>query len=628
MQNLIRIISIPLLLCCGNHKTLTPDSTSKFDLSSHIEQRVNTLVFNYDTGGLRIILDSLEPLLPEGTPALVSFWLISKSQQMLIAKNPDSARFYVDQALAKNLKNDNKKGLIGVYSTLTNLMMIKNRRDSALYFALKGYYQAKSHDSVPLGLNYKLFQLYKTGSDWENARKYAFEGYPISLNNPYWKTFFSAALSMYYEQTKQFDSAVFYWRNILADTAFYSKEFEATKLFSFGALLTSNSQPQDGLAFMLKAMPLLREIKATTAGTYLNLALAYTKLELLDNSLLCLDTAYNDAIRQGEPDPTKEDQPDILKQIMELKAANYAALKNYQKAYINVDSSYKMLQVEMDSSIAKKGRELEAKYQMKEKEDEIESLALANESSTQINEQRLIIILIMGLVLFLSAVIVFLTWRKRQMQNQIRETELRQQLLRSQMEPHFIFNSLGILSSLIASGQNEKSIKYLEEFDQLLRFVIKNTKNSFVPLSDEISALKAYLALQAMNFPNKFKYNMDICQDIQTENILVPPMLLQPFVENAIMHGISKLDYQGLISVDFKLVHGLLKCTIEDNGVGIDVRQLRSRRSSSTMVTQDRLSILSRQTRKKGKLLIVDKQGINEGNGVKVMLDIPYMVDY
>ncbi len=205
--------------------------------------------------------------------------------------------------------------------------------------------------------------------------------------------------------------------------------------------------------------------------------------------------------------------------------------------------------------------------------------------------------------------------------------ELEQRLLRSQMDPHFIFNTLSVLQSLIRSNDNEKSVKYLNQFARLLRVSLENSREAFVPLGQEIEALENYLSLQAMRFEGVFEYRVERYEGLDEDEIMIPPMLIQPFVENAIQHGIQNLQEKGELLVRFSKDDGLIHCLIEDNGHGIrkTVSNNTGKQSLSTHITRERLNILSRRTGRTANLEIHNKEEEGKGRGTIIKIAIPFI---
>jgi LytS/YehU family sensor histidine kinase len=144
----------------------------------------------------------------------------------------------------------------------------------------------------------------------------------------------------------------------------------------------------------------------------------------------------------------------------------------------------------------------------------------------------------------------------------------RQQSLSRQMDPHFVFNTLNSIQSYIIKNDRLASSQYLSKFARLMRLILNNSQNHAVPLSDEIAALSLYMELESLRFQHKFEFNISTDVSVDAETCYIPAFLIQPFVENAIWHGIMGLKTTGTINVKFKKEAGQLLCVVEDNGVG------------------------------------------------------------
>jgi tetratricopeptide (TPR) repeat protein len=220
-------------------------------------------------------------------------------------------------------------------------------------------------------------------------------------------------------------------------------------------------------------------------------------------------------------------------------------------------------------------------------------------------------ILIGGLLLlaFFSLVIlgnVSLKRKNEKLQNEKihkdlehRATELEMQALRAQMNPHFIFNCLSSINRFILKNEPDKASDYLTRFSRLIRLVLINSQKPLIVLEDEIEMLRLYLEMEQLRFKNTFDYSIIYNNDIEPSNILLPPLLLQPFCENAIWHGLMHKEGHGQLSISFSMRNNILNCTIEDNGVGraraaeIKSKSAEKIKSLGIKLTADRLALFN-----------------------------------
>ncbi len=207
-----------------------------------------------------------------------------------------------------------------------------------------------------------------------------------------------------------------------------------------------------------------------------------------------------------------------------------------------------------------------------------------------------------GLVL-ISIILLVLVWvkyREKKIKEQNRYLVLEQKLLRSQMNPHFIFNSLSSIQSFIFENNPVVAGSYLSSFAELIRSILYNSREEFITLEKEVQTLKNYLELQQLRYNKDFTYELSVDDDLEPEQVKLPPMLAQPFIENAIEHGLKDLDRTGELKISFLHVRDYLQIIVQDNGKGIEetMRLNRSRKknhkSLATQITRERIEILNK----------------------------------
>ncbi len=272
---------------------------------------------------------------------------------------------------------------------------------------------------------------------------------------------------------------------------------------------------------------------------------------------------------------------------------------------------------------------LQIQFETREKESEIKKLEALNTSQEVIQRQQILIFSGVA-ILFLAIMIgLWLYFRQRNLNNSYKQVVLEQQLLRTQMNPHFFFNALNTINALQKDNPN-KVEKYVVKLSKLVRLTLENSREEFVPLSREIEALTQYLELQS-NFSKKFSFAIHIDSAIQAENILLPPMLIQPFVENAILHGIAPRKTEGNINISvYPKGKKALVCSIQDNGIGYGQGHQASTISNkqhtslSEKIVRERMSIISKKRKTPSSIQItVLKPEDTRFPGSKVNLTIP-----
>lgn len=300
----------------------------------------------------------------------------------------------------------------------------------------------------------------------------------------------------------------------------------------------------------------------------------------------------------------------------------YFAKGNKEKALEEADEILALKDNILRNSGIQATEEMATIYELQAKDRSIHGLNKAIDNTENRLERNQLLLLIVGLLSLLAISWIFLLYFFQRQKRQKQEKEkilLQQQLLRTQMEPHFIFNTLSALQSFIRFDEKEKSIKYLSQFSRLLRSSLELSRKNYVPLDQEIEAIENYLSLQQMRFEYTFAYNI-IVPDTDTSALLIPPMLIQPFVENAIIHGIGNLSDKGLITLEIAVEENQIVVKITDNGKGYqDKSNVDSdHQSLSGTIARERLEILARENKIKTNIEI-----ISNDNGTIVLLTLP-----
>jgi ligand-binding sensor domain-containing protein len=214
-----------------------------------------------------------------------------------------------------------------------------------------------------------------------------------------------------------------------------------------------------------------------------------------------------------------------------------------------------------------------------------------------------------------------------QMENSI--LSLEQEAARLQMNPHFIFNSLNSIQGFIATNDPFQAKRYLAKFAHLMRLILENAREEFIPLKNEISILENYLELEKLSANHKFEYSIVTAEGIDAENMEIPPMMLQPFVENAIIHGVKRKEGKGQISILFKKEGELIICEISDNGIGRkksgDLNGARPHhKSTGISVTTQRLRQYGTHRNLNAGVTFIDLEKDGMAQGTTVVVAVPF----
>ena len=305
----------------------------------------------------------------------------------------------------------------------------------------------------------------------------------------------------------------------------------------------------------------------------------------------------------------------------------YKKTKRFEKA-LEMSEIYNSLD---DSIVGDESRntlkEQQLKYEFEKKE--LKAKITQQKKISEIKARRNILITILSALLLLVLSGGFFYYRNNKQKQEIaglEKNQIKQKLLITQMNPHFIFNSIGNIQGLINDKKDKDAVDYLTKFSKLTRQILENSNENYISLEEEVEMTKNYLSIQQLLYSNKFSFKIDIEDNVDTENIFLPPMLTQPFIENAIKHGISNTE-NGKIDIRFYLKEGKLFFEVTDNGRGFDASKRTDNHKSLAMtITKERLVNYTRN-----QDFVVHTDNIKDNNekvvGAKVSFEIPYIYE-
>ncbi|NPD44048.1 tetratricopeptide repeat protein [Lentimicrobium sp. S6] len=444
-----------------------------------------------------------------------------------------------------------------------------------------------------------------------------------------------------YNSIHQLDSSIKYLK--MAKEACIQTDDQgllSTVYHNLGRISFSKDQYQESISFYDQALISNQRDNNinTKANIYHDKSLSLAKLKQFAKALVLIDSAsiiYNKIENSQQVVDVELSKAIILQQKGSFKQAN-------EQLLVFMDLKDSVFSTEKFKQIS----ELETKYNTAEKEAQIQKQnAQLVENELEINQQKnralTYGILFTGAVIVLLIISIFLL-RIRQKHQLIKSKleqnskELEGRLLRSQMNPHFIFNSLNSIQSYITSNDQYHAEMYLSKFAKLMRSILENSRHAFVSMDQDLANLMIYLELEELRFEGIFTSNIDIEENIDIENTYIPPMLIQPYIENAIIHGLVKnTGKKGKLLVKFEVINAQsIKCTIEDNGIGrekameLKSREMKPYKSLGMQVTKERMEVISEINHVNFDEKIIDLKGEDGvGQGTRVELIIPFEKD-
>ncbi len=325
--------------------------------------------------------------------------------------------------------------------------------------------------------------------------------------------------------------------------------------------------------------------------------------------------------------------------VQELSAGydNLSRIYDAQKEYTKAYRAYKQAVLYKDSLLndSKKRQitRLEMQYEFSKTQDSIKAITDKQQAIAKaaMEKQQIVNKFLMagtGFLLITGFAGFLMYKRNRDISIKRKEAELKvlvaeteMKALRAQMNPHFIFNSLNSINDYIDKHDSETATLFTTKFAKLMRRILENSEQKEIILSNELQTLELYMQLEAMRLQNGFVYEIKVDEHIDMENTLIPPLLLQPFLENSILHGITKKK-EGKIILHIQKEGNMLNCTIEDNGVGMlpdawKNEKQPERKSFGTKITQDRINIINKIKKLNGK---VELKNLIQGTRAEVTL--------
>ena len=509
-----------------------------------------------------------------------------------------------------------------------NIAIIKTIHDPEFSYI---YYQC-------LLWNYwNMNEISSAAGDYGEALKYIQKTNEVDKANDATADSWDLDISGIYAELGNYDSALFYWNRTVNTTHWKDPNWGWRPgrkfVYNYRArIYTMNKQYDEAIKILKDNIVYFDSLLKHTTGNYQNagnygkmyasllLGKIYDSLKQYKTSLQYAKDGYYYAEVKGR-------RPEMM-QACQLLSNAYHHLNNNDSAY-----SYLSKYVILKDSIQSKQFLLRIYNSKKEAEDaKTESRLGFLNKDNKIKEQQLkqqAIIKNFLIAVFISFVLIGvfvyrnlrlkrkneMMWRERaedelklqQLENEKKQSELKQQAaelemqaLRAQMNPHFIFNCLSSINKFILKNETEAASDYLTRFSRLIRMVLINSQKSLITLEDELEMLRLYLDMERLRFKNSFEYNILFKNTVDAGAIYLPPLLLQPFCENAIWHGLMHKEGQGVLDIAMTMQDNILNCTITDNGVGremaaeLNSKSAEKEKSLGLKITAGRLELLNR----------------------------------
>ena len=386
-----------------------------------------------------------------------------------------------------------------------------------------------------------------------------------------------------------------------------------------------------------KAKQIIEEAleKALKVGDQFYIASSYNNLGWVQDKLnLDKDSEVNlkKALQIGEKYGLKSSIVEANMHLSDL----FHKKKDFEKAMAYYKNSIELEETISNERNLQYVNDIIVQYENEIKNNQIKALANENEmvKSKLERNQKIFWYALLGLII--TSGIILAINRNRQLKHEKQLLTLEQDMLRNQMNPHFIFNSLNSIKLYIINNEKENAVYYLNKFSKLIRKILIASTEKEISLEDELDTMQLYMNIENIRFSNEINFNIEIDPNINTSSIKVPSMILQPFLENALWHGLSSKKEQKSITLCItKATETHVTITITDNGIGreasekINSKKLIKRKSVGISLTKSRLANFSKGYSHSYKFDIQDVLDQNNAiAGTKVIIDIPIKVSF
>jgi tetratricopeptide (TPR) repeat protein len=464
-------------------------------------------------------------------------------------------------------------------------------------------------------------EVFRIRKDYENALKYYKKAQFLKdgIKSHEVLAYIYSELALLHKLEKKYDEALVY-----IDTAMmYSKNGGYKRgiatLLSYEAGINRELGNFDvALLLYKKSLESYKEINFSIGVAQVQNAIAdiYIQKEKFSDTFKLLSSSKKLAKENGLLEEQVENTR-LFYEIYKKQKRNNLALQCHEEYMLLKDSLFNQ---EKEKQI----QQIEVEYQVQQKENKIQLLGKENKIQVQKLKMQQYLIIVSVFLLFLILIIAFLYLKQNKLRSRLLIEQNRQKLLRSQMNPHFIYNALSAIQNYILQKDPIDSVSYIAEFSKLMRLVLEGSRANLVTLKEDIDLNIYYIRLQQLRFDNQFKYNVQVQEDLNKELIKIPPMLIQPFIENSIEHGIRKLgSKEGVIQISYVRIDNNLIISIEDNGPGVtETIENENHVSLATKITKERIENIHKLQNLKISFK-TENNFTSSNQGFKVIVKIP-----
>ena len=544
----------------------------------------------------------------------------------------DSAIHYFRRQIALDSIMDEGRGVAIGYQHLSLTFKRKGEFPSAMHYALKSldWLEAAGEEYEVAAAKVNTAPLFMREYEYDQAIRLCQEAldYYRAHQDSMEIAVSCGCIGNILDNMNRLDEAIVYHDEALAIYRILEDvERESDQLMNIGLEYIIRGKKEEALRLILQAWNLIKdgEDPYSKAVCKLNVGAAYTALGAFDEAT----ASFMESLALADSVGSIELKGLIHQHIAET----YADQERYDLAYPHAQAARLIGDTVYNETKGRQLAEFQEAYEAERREREIAMLdEQAKVQALQLEAKDFWIYLLLAVI----AIVVLgaFSWsritqaRRRQSdaERELRKIELQHQALQMQMNPHFIFNALIAIQSYNFEHDTMAGNAFLVKFSKLMRQVLEKSREEVISLEEELEILEHYLSLQQLRFEDVFTYEIEIDPAIKVAQVLLPPFLIQPLLENAIEHGVSGRKSEGLILMSFKKDGEQLRFTIRDNGKGRAeaARKVQKKRQSIALdIIKNRLALLNPSNRADWQLRVVDLEEGDTPTGTEVSFCIP-----
>ena len=534
--------------------------------------------------------------------------------------SPNDIIHYADLLLKHSKSYENKLYEVRAYTYLGIGYRKKGNMEVSLNWLIKATEACLKYDFTnSLAVAYgEISTLYTLNNDGENALRYSIKGIEVLRKGKSRRSKMLLGTSLVnigfdYYRLEKYDSSMLYYREAehildsidLTIGLAYIKGNRALVKWKLGNV-------DEAILDLNEAIGMLDPLGDNygKADYYNQLGNIYMEQDNPEQAVFNLSTG----VRLAKGEDLKEQVRDASKLLSEI----YGKLGESDSAYHYLNQYLAMRDSIQSEETTRELANQRADFEIGLKEEEVEKLE-------QERQQQLMIAIASGVLLIVLGFIGY-WYQQNRSRKKLEKQSIDKRLaeltaLKAQINPHFLFNALNSIQSYILEGEQDIAEDYLIKYGKLMRMILDHSNDLLVPLDEELRLLQLYIELEQIRIDGGFEYQVEVDDAIDQSRTNIPSMVIQPFLENAIWHGVSKLGGKGVIQLHVQLdaLEELIRVTVQDNGEGFDTEEPRKDTSKGVSLVKERLELL-KESKGSESAMKIDSQ---RGDGTKVSLSFP-----